>query len=269
MRAIIPGITRALGGLLVLSTALAGSTPAAAWTAETHEALAQQAGRLMPTSLQRVLAENRARLLQGATAPLASRGLASQYLHAGGSYGTLDDAIFRQVQRILDLLSARASLSAVAYEFGVLSHLVALTANPTHAAADDPEEAAWARQFEQFTESRRARFRIVFDGYLSTRLSNDDVRGFARDACDRSRRHYAILAQSYRDQNGRVTRGARFDDRHPVFGVASLSYAHAIGDTAKLWLYVWIQAGGDTAGLAFPLGRESSRPRILRQGAGQ
>ena len=36
-----------------------------------------------------------------------------------------------------------------------------------------------------------------------------------------------------------------FDDRGPVFGVAQLSFNHAVAATANLWLQVWSEAHGD------------------------
>lgn len=239
--------------------------PAGAWTDAFHEEAAIQAARLMPQSFQQVLAQNAGRLREGARAPHSGAGTDRQYLHAGDSYGTLDDEIFRQTQRCLDLLSARASFSVVAYELGVLSHLVSLAESPLHVAGDDPRESEWAADFEAYAERKRERFRIVFDGYLSQQLERDDVRGFVDTICARSRRFYPVLASSYHLEDGRLARSASFDDRHPVFGVASLAWARSISDTAKIWLYVWIRAGGDTASLPFPLG---DAPRVIT-GAGQ
>jgi len=233
---------------------------ARAWTDRFHEEAAIQAARLMPLSFQQILAQNAGRLREGAIAPHAQASSDRQYLHAGGVYGSLDEEITRQTQRCMDLLSARASFSVVAYELGVLSHLVSLAESPLHVAADDPDESAWAADFEAYADRKRERFRIVFDGYLSADLERDDVRGFVRTICERSRRFYPVLATSYHLPDGRIARSTSFDDRHPVFGVASLGWARSISDTAKIWLYVWIRAGGDSTGLPFALGEA---PRVL------
>jgi hypothetical protein len=259
MRSLIP---RPLVALTLLAMLPA---PAHAWTDTFHEEAAVQAARLMPLSLQQILAQNSGRLREGARAPHAVAGTDRQYLHAGGSYGALDQEILRQTQRCMDLLGSRAPLAVVAYEMGLLSHLVSLAESPLHVAADDPREPEWAADFEGYADRKRERFRIVFHGYLSSDLERDDVGAFATAICDRSRRFYPVLASSYHLEDGRLARSATFDDRHPVFGIASLAWARTIGDTAKLWLYIWIRSGGDAASLPFPL---RDAPRVV-QGAGQ
>jgi hypothetical protein len=230
---------------------LAVPREARAWSPAMHHDVVDHAGRLMPASLQRVLAENIGRLHAGAAAPLASND--AGYLRAGqpGSRGTLEETIQLQVQRVLDLLGSRAPMSNVAYEMGVLSHYVALANTPAVAGNSDVREADWADAFERFTESRVPRFRLVFDGYWSPSLGKDDVRGFVQECRVRSGRHYDVLSMMYVKADGTIASND-FDDRSPVFGVASLAYAHAIGDTAKIWLYTWIRANGDTTGLPFP-----------------
>ena len=54
----------------------------------------------------------------------------------------------------------------VAYEMGVLSHLVALANCPTNVAADDPRENQWGPRFQSYSESRLGRFRVETDDRL-------------------------------------------------------------------------------------------------------
>ena len=44
--------------------------------------------------------------------------------------------------------------------------------------------------------------------------------------------------------------------------MASLAYSRSIADTAKLWLYLWIKADGDTTELPFPQGL--SQPTLVK-----
>lgn len=238
--------------LLAACAALALPSIAGAWPAPMHESIAEQAGRLMPLSLQRILAAHIDELKRGAVAPLSFQNREILYLHADGRYGSLDEAALKQTQRVLDLLEQRQSMGAVAYEMGVLSHLVAAAQDPVNVSAEDPREAEWAPSFERYAAAQHGRFQVVFDGYLSPHLARDDVRGFVRSLAERSRRHYPILSHAYLLEDGSVASNSSFDDRHPVFGVASLAYSHAIADTAKLWLYAWIHGNGDTTDLPFP-----------------
>ena len=238
---------RCLRPLAVLAILVVAAPAARAWSPEMHQHVAEQAACLMPPSLRHVLASNRARLDQGATAPWVAAGAAGPSADCD-----LDRAVLTQTQRVLDLLSQRGPLSMVAYEMGVLSNLVARAQDPTSGGGEDPDEELWAGNFREFVEKRAPRFRIVFDGYLSESLQRDDVAGFARTLCDRSRRYYPVLASSYHLAGGRIADGSTFDDRHPVFGIGELAYAHAISDTAKLWLYIWVRSNGDTSGLPYP-----------------
>jgi hypothetical protein len=253
---------RSLAAALGALALLAATSPASAWTPRYHEQVAVQGARLMPGSLQTVLAQHQDRLRAGALAPLKLGANESLYLHAGGSYGTLDQSILVQSQRVLDLLQSRSGFDVVVYEMGVLSHLVALANCPTNVAADDPREPQWGPRFQSYAESRIPKFRVVFDGYLTQSLANDDVRGFARSITDRSRKHYPLIARAYLNEDGSVKSNASFSDQHAVFGIASLAYSRSIADTAKIWLYLWIKADGDTTNLPFPQGL--SQPTLVK-----
>jgi hypothetical protein len=233
-----------------------------AWPREVHEQVAEQAGRLMPIGLRALLAQNLAQLQAGARAPLALEGDPTLYLRPDDASGTLDGSVLDQSQRLLDLVTRRAAWSTVAYEMGVLSHYVALAADPTHVATPSAREGEWDEDFRSFTAARLPRFRVVFDGYVVPSLERDDLRGFVGDLAERTRRLYPVLSASYVQRDGSVARGATFDDRHPVFGVASLSFSHAITDTARVWLYIWIRAGGDPSGLPFPGGFQPTTAEV-------
>jgi len=237
--------------LPALALLVAISPPAGAFTNVVHEDVAEQAARLMPTSLRHVLARNIEDLRAGATAPLPTDE-AGLFLYPDGSRGTLDEAVQRQTQRVLDALSRRSTMSVVAREMGVLSHLVALGSDPLHVAEQDARAREWGPQFEQFVESRIPRMRVVFGGYDSPALNRDDVPAFMQECADRTRVTAGLLPQMYVLADGAIARDSAFDDRHPVFGVATLAYAHAITNTARLWLFTWIKANGDASGLPFP-----------------
>ncbi len=224
---------------------------ASAFTEDTHQDVAEQAARLMPASLRAILAKNLDSLRDGARAPIPvpEDGL---YLYPDGSYGTLDRTVEAQTRRVADLLAARAPMSQVARELGVLSHAIALASDPVHVTAHDVRTRDWAPGFARFVKDRTPRFHVAFGGYASPSLSAGDVRGLVRASAELSRRNAPLLVEMFLLPDGSVASIGGFDDRHPVFGIAALGYSHAITDTARLWLYVWIKAGGDTAGLPFP-----------------
>ena len=152
----------------------------------------------------------------------------------------------------MELITQRAPMAQVAREFGVLSHALALASDPVHVVAHDVRTRDWAPAFSSFVENRTPRFHVAFGGYGSPALDRSDVRGMVRASAEVGRRNAPLLSEMFLLPDGSVAKTAGFDDRHPVFGIATLGYSHAITDTAKLWLYVWIKAGGDTSGLPFP-----------------
>ena len=246
LRALVPALVSALA----LSSALS-ATPALAFTDEVHQDVAEQAGRLMPVSLRAILGKNLKELREGAAAPLpvTEDGL---YLYPDGSYGTLDQTVMRQSQRVLDLLSQRAPMASIVREMGVLSHAVALGSDPIHVTAHDERTADWCGGYERFVQERQPKFRVAFGGYAAPELDKDDVASFVRSCADRTRRNAPLLRGFFLLDDGSVAKISAFDDRHPVFGVASIGYSHAVTDTARLWLYLWIKGGGDVAGVPFP-----------------
>lgn len=225
--------------------------PCAAFSDKVHQDVAEQAGRLMPASLRGILSKELPALRAGASAPLPVNedGL---FLYPDGTYGTLDQTVERQARRVLDLLQQRAPMESVVREMGVLSRAVALASDPVHVVPHDARTADWSAEFERFLEARQPRFKVAFFGYGSPELDRGDVPGFVRSCAERSRRCGPLLGQMFVKEDGTIAKGSGFDDKHPVFGIASLAYTHAITDTARAWLYVWIRANGDTTGVPFP-----------------
>lgn len=235
--------------LLALALASLAARSAHAFTDEVHRDIAEQAARLAPASLRSILATHASSLAEGASAPLSTEPADLVLLPNGGS---LDQLVARQATRVSDALAQRAPMSLVAREFGALSRAVALASDPLHVTPGGEKTAEWAPAFERFTESRRDRFRLAFGGYASADLDRDDVPAFVRTSAERARRTGRILDEMFVGSNGAIADATRFDDRHPVFGIAALGWSHAVTDTARIWLYVWIKAGGEASGLPFP-----------------
>ena len=59
----------------------------------------------------------------------------------------------------------------------------------------------------------------------------------------RGRVLYPAIGREYA-RTGQIDGRALFDDRSTAFGVAAVSYSHALSDTANAYRFVWLRAGG-------------------------
>lgn len=238
MRSLIPGL------LALLLTPVASL----AWTNATQERIAENAARLMPTSLRQVMAIHKESLLRGAREAAGRGGDADHFQNLDSGTGNLASAIETQARRVLGKLNARAPMADVIYEMGALSHFVADAQNPLVTSSREPREAEYAADFEAYVERKLDRFPLVFYGYGSPALEADDYRGFAVAALERSSRYYDWLTQDY-IREGRVVTSEVFTDFSFAFGAGQLAFSHAVCDTASIWLHLWKSANGDLEGL--------------------
>jgi hypothetical protein len=59
----------------------------------------------------------------------------------------------------------------------------------------------------------------------------------------RSTRFYPLVRDEYARSEHKSS--LDFDDRSTAFGVASVSYSHAVSDLVNLYYFIWREAGGD------------------------
>ena len=62
-------------------------------------------------------------------------------------------------------------------------------------------------------------------------------------ALHRGRDLYPLVGEEYR-RVGFASGVGAFDDRSTAFGIAAVSYSHAVSDLARVLRYVWVQGGG-------------------------
>jgi len=237
---------------MLMAGFLALPAPGAAWTKDTHRYVAENAARLMPTTMRAILYTHKDSLLAGA-ATVGSPETSEEH-NLGGGKSDLRARILAQVQRLEVLLENRAPFREVAREMGVLSHFLADANNPLHTSESDPREGEYYHDYARYVERNLEKFPLVFSGYRAPALVDGDVAGFVDSILDRSRRRYARLGQDY-FRGGKLVSSSQFDEYSFAFGIGALSTSNAVGDTAKLWLHIWEAAGGDTEGLPYADGR--------------
>jgi hypothetical protein len=223
------------------------------WPDKVQKRALEQATRLMPDSLRRILGRYERVLAAGARdARRASRDEARRHVQGPSQDSGAADRLAVSMARVTALMDAHASMRDVVREMGVASHLVADLSNPFRTAPRDTDAAAYEIRFETYVQENLPRLRIVFEGYGDPFLEAGDNVGFARQLAGRSRSYLDDVVGSFRlfDETGD---SAHVDERSVPFGVASLSFSRTVTDTARVWLQSWRQAHGDLTGLPYPL----------------
>lgn len=221
--------------------------PAMALNESTYQQVALDSLRLAPPTLGHIADRHREQLIRGALSPIASEGGAE---HLAAPRGIVEKRVAEQADRIVVLINERAPFDKVVYELGILSHYVADLNNPLNTAAGDPRYEKIRKDFETYIARKTDKFTLTFTGHAPSPLDQRNVTGFATDVADRSAKLGPYLMNSY-FPGGQMVSSRTFDDRHTAFGVASISYQNAVGDCARLYLYIWKQVNGDLRGTPF------------------
>jgi len=227
----------ALIGAVLISPVAAG-----AWEVPTGRAMARQALRMMPQSLQSVLEQHQPQLFEA-----LELGQAAADRLAAQDSDLAADRIAAASFELQQLMQQRGSFSEVAQRLGQLGALVLAVNDPTHyAGASANERAAFLRQVER----SRERFPFVFDGHGAPELRTGDVQHYMRVSARRARFYGEQLRSSYFVPL-RGGREVSFDPRSMPFGIASIAYSHAISDLVRIWFYSWRAGGGDVTRTPF------------------
>lgn len=237
---------RAPGPLFAALLLLASASPTLSWTTATRVVMVDDAIKLMPPSLRKVLEKRRNDVLRGMLEPLAQEDSMAHRPPSEG--GTLEATVDAAARDLVSGVTTQVSFHDVARRFGVLAHYVADAGFPPGAAG----AAGVSRyaHFGAFCETRRARFPFVFYGHDSAALSKGDFKSFTRAILERARAEDATLARAYA-QAGGGNDAVEFDDRSIPFAIASLSYSHSVTDIVQAWLAAWRECHGDLGGTPY------------------
>lgn len=232
--------------LFVAVAVAVASSPAFAWTAATRVVMIDDAVKLMPPSLRKVLEKRRNDVRRGMLEPMTQEdALAHRPPWEGGVLDASVDAAAR------DLASGATTLVSfhdVARRFGVLAHFVADAGFPP-AAAGVAGSSRYAH-FAALCETRRPKFPFVFYGHGNDALAKDDFRAFTLQILERARTEDANLVRAYAEAPS-WTDAAAFDDRSVPFAIASLSYSRTVTDIVQAWLAAWRDCHGDLDGTPY------------------
>lgn len=226
---------------------------ASAWTRASDERIARKAAALAPPDLRMILEKFQPDYLRGLERAESDEGSERHHYFVLSREGKLREQIERQTYAVVASIRKGDPMQNVAERLGILAHLIADANNPFHTSGDS-RLAPVHDDFEQYFERRLPRFPTVFYG-INPDLQLDP---FIDRMLTRSSRLSPLVVEEYY-RGGERQSSVSFDDRSTAFGVASISYSHAVSDLANLFFYVWKQAGGDVRSAA-----EMRSMRILR-----
>ena len=202
--------------------------------------MVDEAVRLMPESLRRVLETHREDLLRGMLEPMTAENGPE---HRPPWFdGALDDQVAVRASALVQSVGETAPFTQVARNFGELAHFVADSGFPP--GASGAAGVARYADFAAFCESRRERIPVVFYGHDDPDLDRHDFDAFALRVLAQARAEDVDLARAY-EAAGHTPSSLAFDDRSVPFAVASLAYSRSITDIVRAWLTAWSEADGD------------------------
>ena len=250
---------------LALLLALLPASASAAFTPRTQERIAAEAARLAPPDLARQIERREDSYLAGVRSPFRDGSAAHRN---AGPPGILDRVIVDESSRAVQLIREHRNFDEIVRQLGVVSHYVALANNPLVTASSDPREREYWTDYARYVESAEPRLPLVFYGLTPGLDARPDVSPLVTMTLARGRRLYPLVGREYR-RIGFASGVGRFDDRSTAFGVASLSFSHAVTDVARVMRWIWLQAGGGDARDNLPNRGETLLriPRLPQEGA--
>jgi hypothetical protein len=216
--------------------------PAAAWTPATQVVIGREAARLAPPDLARQIEKHRRAFDEGVEAPFDDTD-SSRHMKNPDGAGQLDRVIAEEAEAAMKAIRAHKPFEEIVRRLGVVSHYVADANNPLAASGDDPEERRYFVDYLRYAETAEPRFPLVFYGLMPALDAGRNLSPLIEAALKRGRELYPAIGGEYRRIDFASGLG-RFDDRSTAFGVASVSFSHAVTDVALALRYIWLAAGG-------------------------
>ncbi|MES1243362.1 MAG: hypothetical protein ABUT39_17250 [Acidobacteriota bacterium] len=220
---------------------LLASVPASAWTPVTQTAIAREAARLAPPDLARQIAKHKRTFEAGVLAPFQDTDPGRHMKNPDGS-GSLDKVLYQEVDATVSAIRGHRPFEEIVRRIGQVAHYVADANNPLASAGADPDEGRYFLDYLRYSESAEPRFPLVFYG-VPPSLDRRGVKPILEAALRRGRAFYSMVGREYR-KIGYASGVGRFDDRSTAFGVASVSFSHAVTDVSLVMRYIWLTAGG-------------------------
>lgn len=240
--------------------------PALAWTEPVRRRMVDDAMKMTPPSLHTILERYRSDLIHGMLDPAREEKGEEHRQRTSGGYGKAAALIASRAGQAITIIGQPGRLGLAVYAMGTAAHYVADVNFPLNTGEGDSSDAVFYASYETYVEKMLGRFPVVLDRKQAEELEEHRLEDFGRAAALRASRFIPPIRDAY-TPDGRPRSAQAFDERSLPFGVASLSYSQSVNDIARVWIYIWRQAGGDVEGLPFPQspGENSGKPSKVKQ----
>jgi hypothetical protein len=201
-----------------------------AWMEPTASAIAELGARTAPPDLARQVLRR---------FPIY-RGGVGETLREATTTVDAGVAADREARAVVNAIRTHQPFSEVVRRCGRLAGWLAVANQPLRAADRDTLEPFFREDYLRYVESTRRRFALA-----RYRRPPAEPSALAAAARARGERYYDLIGREYRRVGGSSIRGTEaFDDRSTAFGIASLSFSHAVSDVAAALGSAWVEAGG-------------------------
>lgn len=213
---------------------------------QTTQRMCADAIRLLPDTLQGLTIiywED----MNTALEQLSGSGISSDdhiYWHAKDDTGHAPRLISQRSCQAVKLIQKRESFARVFQQFGIIAFQVSESFNPLNTDDSAPQERYYYRVYEQLVDDYAVHFRILFQGYSLLSIEPNALEIELKERLKKIHGLYQPLTAAFDE---RVVSGQPFDFGYQSvpFGIAMISYSHAVNTLVDLWCSIWRASGGE------------------------
>ena len=231
---------------------LAASRPVFAWPTSLMHRLARDARRLLPNTLNALLAEREDKVFEAAFRfpPELSRAVALD-LSRGALRPETVTLLQAHLQGFTDAMREKRVSDALV-QLGASFRVPADLADPVLSVGDAGYPPGVAREYYAFVEENLGKIPVVLEDRAALQLRGADLPRYWQSVLERSRSQSHVIREEL-FQKGRLVDHRALDFRNPAFAVGSISYSRAVNAIAVTWLALWRDANGDTTRMPTPI----------------
>jgi hypothetical protein len=215
---------------IILSIILAGLSADACWTEQNYLGILNDAQRLVPDNLQKLIDRYSDEFYQGCRPAGLSQTQVDQLIES--IMQDTDEAILSFTTR-MSYASGTRLLGRIA---GSIAHMHALLTDTAKLNND-----SWPTDYAIFLQKNRRYFRIRWMGTENRPRNRQELKNVLTRSVTNREKISRILEDNLNRENKNMS---EYDTLSAPFGAGSITYSNAVSTIAMTWLYVWDQSGG-------------------------